>query len=242
MRHFLAFGGVYIENLSMHKPNLVHLLSGAFVLVFSLVAATLFAQNQHASEGDGWVLKKEKSGIKIYYRKTSDIHELKLATTLEASLSGVAQLLDEVQYFPKWGYKISETRTIKRISPTEMIYYARVDFPWPMSDRDLVLHTKLVQDPENRTVTSTSEAVSGHVPEHKGIVRMHKANTRWTVRPGAGSNVQLEYYLYSDPGGSLPDWVVNMALDMGPRETVKRMRDTLKQPRYHNVKLAHIKE
>lgn len=180
--------------------------------------------------------------MKIYYRKTSDVHELKLATTLNASLSGVAQILDEVQYFPKWGYKISETRLVKRISPTEMIYYARVDFPWPLSDRDLVLHTKLHQDPEHRTITSTSVAESGHVPEYKGIVRMHKANTKWTVRPGSGNNLQLEYYLYSDPGGSLPDWVVNLALDMGPRETINRMRETLKEPRYHNVKLAHIKE
>lgn len=227
----------------MRKPNTAfRKYLPLFLLLFSPVFTMLVAQQHDAAEGDGWVLKKEKSGIKIYYRKTSDVYELKLATTLNASLPALAQMLDEVQYFPKWGYKISETRLIKRISPTEMIYYARVDFPWPLSDRDLVLHTKLHQDPEHRTITSTSVAESGHLPEYKGVVRMHKANTKWTVRPGSGNHVQLEYYLYSDPGGSLPDWVVNLALDMGPRETINRMRETLKEPRYHNVKLAHIKE
>lgn len=227
----------------MRKPNRSFFnFLNLFALLFTFTLTTLSAQSHDPAETDGWVLKKEKSGMKIYYRKTSDVHELKLATTLNASLSGVAQILDEVQYFPKWGYKISETRLVKRISPTEMIYYARVDFPWPLSDRDLVLHTKLHQDPEHRTITSTSVAESGHVPEYKGVVRMHKANTKWTVRPGSGNNLQLEYYLYSDPGGSLPDWVVNLALDMGPRETINRMRETLKEPRYHNVKLAHIKE
>ena len=227
----------------MRKPNLLFFnFLNLLALLFTFATTTLSAQSHDPAETDGWVLKKEKSGMKIYYRKTSDVHELKLATTLNASLSGVAQILDEVQYFPKWGYKISETRLVKRISPTEMIYYARVDFPWPLSDRDLVLHTKLHQDPEHRTITSTSVAESGHVPEYKGVVRMHKANTKWTVRPGSGNNLQLEYYLYSDPGGSLPDWVVNLALDMGPRETINRMRETLKEPRYHNVKLAHIKE
>jgi len=226
----------------MYKPNSLRFLSSLLAITFLFVATTILSQSHDSASDDGWVLKKEKTGIKIYYRKTSDIHELKLSTTLNASLSGVAQMLDEVQYFPKWGYKVSETHLVKRISPTEMIYYARVDFPWPMSDRDLVLHTKLDQDPENRTVTSTSVALTGHVPEYKGVVRMKKANTKWTVKPGAGNNVQLEYYLYSDPGGSLPDWVVNLALDMGPRETIKRMRETLKESRYHNVKLAHIKE
>ncbi|MEQ1747374.1 MAG: START domain-containing protein [Saprospiraceae bacterium] len=224
----------------MHKPIPALLLScSLFALVFS--SSPLCGQIPNP-DGSGWIFKKEKSGIKVYYRKTSDIHEMKLATTLEASLSGVAQMLDEVPYFTKWGYKISEARLVKRISPSEMIYYARVDFPWPLNDRDLVLHTKLVQDPENRIITATSTAEPIHVPEVDGIIRMKKVHTRWTVRPGASKHLELEYYLYSDPGGSLPNWVINLALDMGPRETIKRMREMLKEPRYHNVKLAHIKE
>ncbi|MBK8922208.1 MAG: hypothetical protein IPM81_12020 [Saprospirales bacterium] len=47
---------------------------------------------------------------------------------------------------------------------------------------------------------------------------------------------------YSDPGGNLPDWAINLAIDVGPRETIKRMREILKDPLYQNAKLAHIRE
>ncbi len=195
-----------------------------------------------AQSDDSWVLKSEKDLVKVYYRKTSDIHELKLTTSIKVPLSGMVHLFDQVQKYPTWGYKVAESRLLKRVSPTEIYYYSRIDFPWPLSDRDIVVNTTLRQDPVSNTITSTSVAVSGWVPEEKGVVRMKKANTRWTLTPGTGGWLYVEYYLYSDPGGNLPDWAVNLALDVGPRETIKSIRNIVKDPEYQNTKLAHIKE
>ena len=203
---------------------------------------TAFTFSLPAQSDDDWKLKSEKSGVKVYYRKPSDIYELKLATSIKVPLSGIVRLFDEVDKYPSWGYKVSEARLLKRVSPTEMYYYSKIDFPWPMSDRDLVLHTTLEQNAHNNAVTSTSVAVSGWVPEKKDVVRIKKANTKWTMIPGEGGWLYVEYYLNSDPGGSIPDWAINLALDMGPRETVKQMKVILKESTYQNTKLAHIKE
>lgn len=212
-------------------------LSVRVLLLFLGLPAFLSAQSD-----DSWVLKSEKDLVKVYYRKTSDIHELKLTTSIKVPLSGMVHLFDQVQKYPTWGYKVAESRLLKRVSPTEIYYYSRIDFPWPLSDRDIVVNTTLRQDPVSNTITSTSVAVSGWVPEEKGVVRMKKANTRWTLTPGTGGWLYVEYYLYSDPGGNLPDWAVNLALDVGPRETIKSIRNIVKDPEYQNTKLAHIKE
>lgn len=211
-------------------------------LLFCLLLALALPFGASAQSKEGWVLKNEKAGVKVYYRKTSDIHELKLATAIKAPLPGIAHLLDDVDKFSTWGYKVSEARLVKRVSPTEMYYYAVLDFPWPMSDRDVVLHTKLEQDPHSNAIVSTSVAVAGMVPEKKDVVRIKKTTTKWTITPGTGGWMGVEYYLHSDPGGNLPDWAINLALDVGPRETIKKMRETLKGPNYQNTKLAHIKE
>ncbi|MBL7776241.1 MAG: START domain-containing protein [Saprospiraceae bacterium] len=208
------------------------------ILLFTLFAGTGAAQ----TNADGWELKNEKNGVKVYYRKTPGVYELKLTTSIKVPLSGIVSLFDEVAKYPEWGYKVAEARLLKRVSPTEMYYYSRIDFPWPMSDRDVVLHTTLEQNPHNHTVTSTSVAVSGWAPEVKDVVRLKRATTRWTLIPGAGGWLYVEYFLSSDPGGSIPDWAINMALDMGPRETIKRMKMILKEPAYQNTKLAHIRE
>ena len=64
---------------------------------------------------------------------------------------------------------------------------------------------------------------------------MTNAHTKWTLLPGPGGWTYVEYYVYSDPGGSLPDWLVNMALDVGPRETIKNMRSFVRQEKYQRI-------
>ncbi|MCC6281892.1 MAG: hypothetical protein IT262_14910 [Saprospiraceae bacterium] len=195
-----------------------------------------------AQNNDNWNLRKDKDGVKVYYRQTSDIYEIKLATSLKIPLSGLIQLFSEVDNYPKWGYKVMEARLLQKVSDTEMYYYSRLDFPWPMNDRDLIMHTKLSQDPVTRRITATSVAAPDYLPMVKDVERMRTAHTQWTLVPGAGGWVYVEYYIYSHPAGNIPDWLVNMAIDVGPRETIKSIRTIIQQQRYQTAKLAYIKE
>jgi hypothetical protein len=204
------------------------------------IIATFFSLQ--AQNSDDWSLRKDKDGVKVYYKQTSDVHEIKLATSLKIPLSGLIQLFSEVENYPKWGYKVMESRLLQRISDTEMYYYSRLDFPWPMSDRDLVMHTHLIQDPVSHRITAVSVAAPDYIPAVKDVERMRNAHTQWTLVPGKGGWVYVEYYIYSHPGGSIPDWMVNMAIDVAPRETIKNIREIIQQQRYQTAKLAYIKE
>lgn len=215
----------------MHKKRI------AFFFALFLAQGLIFGQNT-----DGWVFKNEKEGVKVYYRKTSDIYELKLITSLKVSLSGLVSLLSEVDNYPKWGYKVTESRELKKVSEWETYYYSKLDFPWPLDDRDIVVRSTMTQDPVTRRITANSVAMPDYIPSQKGVVRMRNAHTSWTLVPGPGGWTYVEYYIYSDPGGSLPDWLVNMALDVGPRETIKNIRDFVRQDKYQSAKLAHLKD
>lgn len=212
-----------------------------FLLFRSALLATLTVPAA-AQTQDGWVLRNDKDAVKVYYRKTSDVQEIKLVTSLQTSLSGIIQLFSEVENYPRWGYKVVESRLVRRISPTELYYYTRLDFPWPLSDRDIVMHTVMSQDPATRVITARSVAAPGETPEVKDVVRIRNAHTQWTLVPGADGWLYVEYYVYSDPGGNLPDWLVNLAIDTGPRETIKNMRSLLRLPKYQQARLAHIKD
>lgn len=186
----------------------------------------------HAQKANGWNFKNEKDGVKVYYRKTSEVHEIKLVTSIKSSLSGIVQLFNDVDNYAAWGYKISEAKLLKRVNEKEFYYYSKLDFPWPLNDRDLILRTNLEQDSTSKHVYSTSTAKYDYLPENKDVVRIKSTKTKWTLIPGTGGWVYVEYYINSDPGGSIPDWLVNMAIDVGPRETIKSMRTILQQPRY----------
>jgi len=209
----------------------------AAILVFFLIFNALQAQS-----GDAWTLKNNKDGVKVYFKRTSDIHEIKLATSFQTTLSGLVFLLSEVDLYPVWGYKVVESKLLKKVSEHEMYYYSRLDFPWPFNDRDLVMHTYLEQDPATKRIVARSVAEPAYLPEKKDVVRIKNAHTQWTILPGTGGWPYVEYYIYSDPGGNMPDWLVNMAIDLGPRETIKGIRGLLKQDKYQKAKLGHIKD
>lgn len=215
----------------MHRK---HLLLGLACL---FLPSLFFAQDTN-----GWVFKNEKEGVKVYYRKTEDVYELKLITSLKVNLSGLVLLLSEVENYPKWGYKVSESRELKKISDWETYYYSKLDFPWPLDDRDIVVRSKMEQDPNTRKIVASSVAKPDFIPANKGVVRMRNAHTSWTLIPGAGGWTYVEYYIYSDPGGSLPDWLVNMALDVGPRETIKNIRTFVQQEKYQKAQLPYVKD
>lgn len=209
----------------------------ALTIILLFICGNLTAQSS-----DGWTLKNDKEGIKVYYKKTSDIHEVKLVTSIQTSLSGIIQLFSEVENYPKWGYKVTSSKLLKKVNDKEMYYQSKLDFPWPMDDRDVVMHTKLVQDEKTKAIYSTSTSAPAFIPAEKDYLRIVTSNTKWTLIPGPGGWVYVEYYIYSNPGGSIPEWLVNMAIDVGPRETVKNLKTMLNYPQYKNAKLAFIKE
>jgi hypothetical protein len=219
-------------NLDSMKKNSTCL---AF-LALLLMPAFVFSQNN-----DGWIFKNEKNGIKVYYRKTSDVYELKLITSIQSSMAGLVSLLSDVESYPQWGYKITEAEFIRKHSETESIYRSRFDFPWPLDDRDIVMHNKVQQDPVSGKVTATSTATPSMSPERPDAVRIKDARTVWTIYPGSGGWLYVEYYVYSNPGGNLPDWLVNMALDVGPRETIQHIRQHVSHPRYQAARLSFIR-
>ncbi|HNG91039.1 MAG TPA: hypothetical protein PK858_12565, partial [Saprospiraceae bacterium] len=59
----------------------------------------------HSQKGDTWALKNNKDGVKVYFKKTADVHEVKLVTSLHTSLSGIVYLLSDVGSYTSWGYK-----------------------------------------------------------------------------------------------------------------------------------------
>ncbi len=217
----------------------MHLLRSIFLL---LVLIGLSVQPGSAQSNSGWTLKNDKDNVKVFYKKTASVQEIKLVTSLKTTLPGLVDLLSEVENYPTWGYKVLESRLLKRVSDTEMFYYTKLDFPWPLADRDLIMHTVLKQDPTTHRVSSTSTAVPNYLPEVPDIVRITEANTQWLLVPGKDGWVYVEYFLHTNPGGNIPDWAVNMAIDVGPRETIKGLRNLLPQTRYQAARLEYIRD
>ena len=215
-------------------------MKNTIIGLFLLVSFSFTITAQEAE----WELRKEKDGIQVYVREAIDspFKELKMKFSIDATMSTVVALLQNVDAIPDWVYKCSESYVVEKISIQEEYYYNLMDFPWPMSDRDLILKSKLYQDPVTKVLRSESYAVADKMPVKEGVVRIEETNLWWEFTPKPNGQIDVDYYLKSNPGGYLPAWIVNLAIDQGPVQTVKRFLKTLEDPKYKDVKLDYISE
>jgi hypothetical protein len=202
----------------------------------------LFHDQVAAQEGE-WKLERQTEGLKVYLRDAanSDVKEIKIETTLNASLDAVVSVLKDVPVYSDWVYKCLEARRLEASTNTSSLYYCKLDFPWPMSDRDFIAKSKLRQDPNSRTVYIDVKGLPNYKPAKSEIVRITDLSIHYELVPLSAKSVKMSYRLHSDPGGSIPAWLVNMVVDNGPTNTVKGMREKLKEAKYQDARLPFLK-
>ncbi len=215
----------------MNCPKLLWL----FVLLN--LGSTLTAQN-HAP----WKFRHDRHGVRVFTRKdsTTGILELKLRTEAQAKLSQLVALTNDIPNLKTWAYRLKEAHMVRKVSDTEGYLYMLSDFPVPFSDRDVILHFVIKQDPNTKQVISSSQSAYNLIPENDGIVRVKIIETKWTFTPLADGKVRLEYQIKSDPAGSIPKWLVNLAADEAPVRSMLALKKILAN--YHHVNLDFIKD
>jgi len=187
-----------------------------------------------------WQLKTKKEGIKIYTRDIpgSKVKALKVESQFDATPAQLTALIMDVNDATNWVYHVKSSSLIKRVSSSELYYYSEVSLPWPLADRDFVAHLTVSQNPETKAVTIDGPAVAGLVAEKAGIVRVSDSKGKWVITPIANGQVNVEYCIHVDPGGTLPAWLINMFATEGPIKIFKNIKVELLKPVYKNSEMA----
>lgn len=177
------------------------------------------------------ILKKDDDSIKVYLCAAEQIKfkSIKATFTVQATLSQLAAFVLDVSFYNSWQYKTIHARKVKMISEQELIYYTEIIAPWPVSNRDMVVNLRLVQDPETKVVTIFANSVPELLPANKDIVRVPMSRASWTVVPVSTNLLKVEYVMQIDPGGLVPAWMVNMVAAQAPYDSFKNLKDKIGQ-------------
>jgi len=194
-----------------------------FFLFSTLTAATTYSQYN-------WKLSKDKDGIKVYESeiKNSNFKSIKVECVLPGTYDKLMAILNDVSRHKDWVYNSKGSNILKRNSPYEFYYYTETRIPWPMSNRDAVIHLTMIRDSLNRFLKINATGVPNFIPEKSGKVRVPRSSINWYVTMPSSTSVSIVYTFEADPGGSMPAWLVNMFADKGPYESFKKLSAILK--------------
>jgi len=207
-------------------------LSKFLLILISLVCINLsrgFSQDLLSEEG--WNMVSSSSDMKVYTRivASSSIKELRIDFNMTGTVASVMQVLDDVEGYSNWVYKCEEPERLTTVSSREFYYYVQTDMPFPASDRDLIIRSRHQIDPASGIYRAHSLAVPEYLPNREGMVRVQNFESFWTVTPSGNGRVAIDYRVRTDPGGSIPAWIINLGITMGPVKTMEQLAATVQE-------------
>ncbi|MBS1559370.1 MAG: hypothetical protein JST69_11665 [Bacteroidetes bacterium] len=189
---------------------------------FFLFAGSVFLTTKNLAQTD-CRLRKEQDSIKVYtcFTDTSRFKLIKAEFKIHTSLEKLEKFLLNFSNYTTWQYNTVESRVIKKISDTEYIYYAKINAPWPVTDRDMVVRLAIRHIGNYLYVSAHS---TGGVPIKKELVRVPSSHSEWIVTETSRNILSVKYVIQIDPGGNVPAWIVNWVSAIAPYQSFKELK------------------
>jgi hypothetical protein len=174
-----------------------------------LLAASLALSCAAVSTEAQWTLEKDQEHIQLYTRAVagSPFLEVKAVTLINAPLRKVADAFGDGNGCSAWRALCKSSEVLSMVSDTERYVYLVLDLPWPLSDRDMVIHSTTQIDPASKTATVQLKPASSKLPA-KDYVRAESSG-EYTIKVISDEQVEFTYIMHTDLGGDLSPEVIN---------------------------------
>ncbi len=197
-------------------------------------------RNADLGRPNEWHLVKNDAirNIKTFSKQEDGkkVRSFRIDMMVDASLETVARVHYDPDNLKKWFWETTESRMLKKVSPTEFYYYQKFNAPITMPDRDSILHA--VIEPMSRKrgfLTLTLRAAPDFLPPVKGLVRVETQDMVIKMTPAGKEKTHLEVEGYIDPGGISPAWGINFVQRMAPYTSMVGLQRIVQADQYREA-------
>lgn len=203
----------------------------------------LAAANLHAevpTDDEGWEQALESDGIVIHTRnlENSRVNAFRAETMLDAPLAAVAAVMANPRSCMEWVHQCAHAEGLEGGSFEDRYAYSVNDMPWPVSDRDYVLHIRTRAGQSRDHIIIEMDSVEGRVEKKEDYVRMPESSTVYELFRTDDNRTRIVWYQHTAPGGSLPNWLVNQLATDIPYESLHTLNQVAQEERYQGYELV----
>ena len=170
------------------------------------------------ASGDDWreVSRTANLAVSVRDRIGNSVKELRAVGVIDAPTWVVKNVLDDVDSYPKFMPYTAEARLLNRdTAKRTAVVYMKLNPPL-VGPRDVTIRIQeqVFKGPDGSMTYNTRwEADNACGPAvQAGVTRMSLDEGSWTLEPVAdGKSTRATYLLFTDAGGNLPAFVINMA-------------------------------
>ncbi len=220
-----------------------HLTSILNYFLFYLVITYLSPISIFAQSSD-WSEAKRKNGIVVKLREYegSDVKEFLGTVEIESTQSQVFSLLSDVDSCKYLYFNCKELQVLSQ-GIKKSIVYIRNGAPWPVSDRDVIVERIADQNEKTKTVTIKLKKIEYPTkPPPSGVTRMDRFEAVWKISSSDGKKIRIEYQAHFEPGGSIPQSVINLAITDTPMNTMLNLQKAIEEGKFKDTRVEWIKD
>lgn len=200
----------------------------------------IHTSNAYAQNTLNWVLESDGDEILIHSRPHKEgLVEIRARTVIPTSYGAFMMLLEDTNNVPNWIDNVKHSRVLKKLSQHENIVYTQFSAPWPASNRDMVTYSSYYIDEHSFTLT-IKDATKDMMPKQQGYIRIHSVSASWSLQKLTDGKTLIEYTAFANPGGALPNWLINRLAKQSAKKTFLKLREQL--PRYQGLLHPSIKD
>lgn len=209
------------------------------LLVLAMAATTARAALP-ADDSEAWRLRKEAGKIRIYTtdQVDSSFQAFKAEAVLNVPIEAVMAVMSNPKSCVEWVLNCSESYGVGGNDFTDRYAYSVNDMPWPVTDRDYVLHIRTRGNKTSGEIVMEMIATPGKRAENSSRVRVDRSDTLYRFTPEDGKT-RMTWLQHTDPNGALPGWLVNTLLVDIPISSMEELERIAGQERYQGFQLIY---
>lgn len=178
---------------------------GLLILLLITKAASVAANMDDVS----WLLVKDKQGVKLYTATIagSDYVAVKAVTKVDATMDTMVAVLGDGEGCNQWRELCRSSTVLQNLPNSQRYIYMVLNMPWPLSDRDMVIHSKATLAADNKAFIVNFTSAHDSYPMQDHVRAISSGN--YHIRATSEQQMEFSMVMHTELGGNLSPSIIN---------------------------------
>jgi len=171
-----------------------------------------------------WELEFDKEGVQVYTQieGSSPFKQVKVTTTINASMEKVMEFLLAFSRYPTWMANVTESSLINQSGNDYYVFFLE-DAKWPKQDRYQVSRLSVFQSISKARISFVT--VPNYIAKRQDAIQIRQHEGYWSLEYRSDRQCTLEFVLIHHPGGHIPPWLANYNVVDAPYKSILKLRE-----------------
>lgn len=130
--------------------------------------------------------------------------------TVQVPLEKLVKGVEDFNNYTKWYVDCLESKILSTDSETTGYAYFVNHLPWPYDNRDVINRFEIERGTDKYKMRF--RAKPKHIPAKEDLFRIQQSEGGWDIQKLANGKLKIVYFLYVNPGNSLPGGLANSTM------------------------------